>query len=42
VWTDKCASAFEQLKNKIITAPILKMPSGTGGIVIDSDASEKV
>jgi len=29
VWIDECASAFEQLKNRQITSPILKTPSGT-------------
>ena len=33
--------AFEKLKNKLITASILKTPSGTGGMVIYSDASGK-
>jgi len=41
VWTEECASAFEELKNKLITAPILKTPSGTGGKIIYSDASGK-
>jgi len=29
IWTEECASAFEELKNKLISAPILKKPSGT-------------
>jgi len=28
-WTEECASAFEELKNKLITALILKTPSRT-------------
>ena len=39
VWTEEYASAFEKLKNKLITAHILKTPSGTRGIVIFSDTS---
>ena len=35
VWTDKCAEVFEELK----TTPILKLPTGTVGMVIYSDAS---
>ena len=35
VWTDECESAFKKFKNKLITAPILKMPTGTGDMVID-------
>jgi len=41
IWTEECTSAFEELKNKLISAPILKTPSGTGGIVVYSDASGK-
>ena len=37
----ECASAFEELMNRLITAPILKTPSGRGGMVIYSDASRK-
>jgi hypothetical protein len=40
-WTEECASAFEKLKEKLTTTPILKTPSGTGGMVIYSDASGK-
>jgi len=29
VWTSECADAFEELKNKLISAPILKMSDGT-------------
>ena len=38
---EECASAFEELKNKLISSPILKTPSGTGGMVVYSDASGK-
>jgi len=40
VWLDECAYAFEKL-NKLIMALILKTPTGTGGMIIYSDASEK-
>jgi len=33
VWTDKFASAFEKLKNKLIIAQILKTHIGTVGMV---------
>jgi len=41
VWAEECVSAFEKLKNKLITAPILKTPSGTWGMAIYNDASGK-
>jgi len=41
MWTEECTTTFEQIKEKLITTPILKTPSGTGGMVIYSDASEK-
>ena len=39
VWIAECAASFDELKNKLITAPALKMPDRTEGIVIYSDAS---
>jgi len=39
VWTAKCAAIFEELKNRLIMTRVLKMPDGTGGMVIHSDAS---
>jgi len=41
ILTEECNVAFETLKEKLITTPILKTPSGTGGMVIYSDASGK-
>ena len=38
VWIE-CADAFEELKNRLITAQILKMSDGTGGMIIYNDAS---
>ena len=38
VWTAKCAAIFEELKNRLNTTPVLKMPDGTGGMIIYSDA----
>jgi len=35
------ASAFEELKNKLVTPPTLKTPSRIGGMVIYRDASGK-
>ena len=39
VWSEKCTEAFEELKSRLTSAPILKLPSGTGDMVIYSDAS---
>ena len=41
VWTEECASAFEELNKRLITAPVLKTPTGSGDMVIYSDASGK-
>ncbi|KAJ6798227.1 uncharacterized protein M6B38_214075 [Iris pallida] len=40
-WTEKCQAAFDELKKRLITAPILALPSGSGGYEIYSDASGK-
>ena len=41
VWPEEYTAAFEQLKDRLISTPNLKTPSGTGGMVIYSDVSEK-
>ncbi|KAK8929012.1 hypothetical protein KSP39_PZI017869 [Platanthera zijinensis] len=41
IWTDDCQEAFEELKRKLTTAPILVMPCGSEGFQIYSDASVK-
>jgi len=38
---EECTATFEQLQERLITAPILKTPSGTGATIIYSDASRK-
>ncbi|XP_028058863.1 uncharacterized protein LOC114262693 [Camellia sinensis] len=40
-WSEQRESAFQELKTKLTTAPILSLPSGTEGFVIYSDASYK-
>ena len=40
-WTDKCEKSFQLLKRKLVTTPILALPSGEGGFEIYNDASGK-
>ena len=41
VWTAEYASAFGNLKNRLMMTAILKMRDRTGGMVIYSDTSER-
>ncbi|GJX47714.1 zinc finger, CCHC-type, retrotransposon gag domain protein [Tanacetum coccineum] len=41
VWTDERNESFEELKRRLVSAPILTLPSGFGGFQIYSDASKK-
>ncbi|KAJ6843018.1 uncharacterized protein M6B38_299735 [Iris pallida] len=40
-WTEKYQRIFDELKERLISAPILALPSGSGGYKIYSDASGK-
>ncbi|XP_074327288.1 putative mitochondrial protein AtMg00860 [Apium graveolens] len=40
-WTNACERSFQELKNQLVSAPILTIPSGLGGFVISSDASKQ-
>ena len=40
-WKEECEKSFQELKQRLVTAPVLTIPSGTGGFVIYSDASHK-
>ena len=40
VWTEKCEAAFQTLKEKLTTAPILTLPDGSGSYDVYSDASK--
>nr|GFC55445.1 retrotransposon protein, putative, Ty3-gypsy subclass [Tanacetum cinerariifolium] len=42
VWMDEREESFEELKQRLMSAPILTLPSGSGGFQIYSDASKKV
>ena len=41
VWTEECEKNFQELKQRLVTAPVLTIPSNLGGFVIYSDASKK-
>ncbi|KAL0556794.1 hypothetical protein IC582_005311 [Cucumis melo] len=41
VWSKACEDSFHNLKQKLVTAPVLTVPDGSGSFVIYSDASKK-
>ncbi|XP_061999060.1 uncharacterized protein LOC133716364 [Rosa rugosa] len=41
VWTEECERAFNELKARLTTAPVLTIPTSGGGLVIYSDASHQ-
>ncbi|XP_074322839.1 uncharacterized protein LOC141659812 [Apium graveolens] len=41
IWNDKCEESFQELKRRLITAPVLSLPDDQGNFVIYSDASHK-
>ena len=41
VWTEECEKSFQELKQRLVTALVLTIPSNLGGFVIYSDASRK-
>ena len=38
-WDDRCQKSFDELKQRLTTAPVLTVPSGRGGFVVYTDAS---
>jgi len=40
VWTEECQQAFEQLKTRLTSPPILAMPNDDGPFILDTDACE--
>ena len=40
-WTEQCKEAFDELKRRLTTAPILAYPIASGKFTLDTDASEK-
>ncbi|KAL0543603.1 hypothetical protein IC582_018703 [Cucumis melo] len=41
VWSKACEDSFQTFKQKLVTAPVLTVPDGSGSFVIYSDASKK-
>ena len=39
-WTEECQLAFDELKSRLVSSPILAYPSPTSMFVIDTDASD--
>jgi len=40
-WTEEGEASFQELKQKLVTAPILAIPEGNEGYVVYSDASRQ-
>jgi hypothetical protein len=40
-WSEECEQSFQELKQRLVTTPVLTLPSGSDGFVIYSDASHK-
>ena len=40
-WTPVCEQSFQELKKRLVTAPVLTVPDGSGNLVVYSDASGK-
>ncbi|XP_022157398.1 uncharacterized protein LOC111024105 [Momordica charantia] len=40
-WSSECKEAFQELKKRLVSAPVLTVPDGTGGLVVYSDASRR-
>jgi hypothetical protein len=41
VWSDKCEASFQELKRRLVTAPVLTMPMESVGYVVYTNASKK-
>ena len=40
-WSEAWQKSFDELKNRLTTAPVLTIPTGTGGFIAYSDASHQ-
>ncbi|XP_060959673.1 uncharacterized mitochondrial protein AtMg00860-like, partial [Cannabis sativa] len=41
IWSDKCEKSFQELKQRLITAPVLALPSDQEKFVVYCDASRQ-
>jgi hypothetical protein len=41
VWTDECEQCFKELKRRLVTTPVLALPTESGNFVVYNDASMK-
>ena len=39
-WTNKWKEAFQQLKNRLTSGPVLALPTNSGNFIVYSDASK--
>ncbi|XP_042446418.1 uncharacterized mitochondrial protein AtMg00860-like [Zingiber officinale] len=39
-WADQCERSFEELKERLMTSPVLAIPGGSGWLVVYTDASK--
>ena len=40
IWSEDCQRAFEELKNRLVTSPIMAYPLDSGQYLLDTDASD--
>jgi hypothetical protein len=41
LWTDECEQCFQELKRRLVNAPVLAFPTKSENFVVYSDASKK-
>ena len=41
VWTDECEKCFQELKRRLVIAPVLALPMESGNFIVYNDASKK-